>query len=61
MFRSDKQHDELGRLAPSTALTEDETRAVSGGRHHKNDTPVGPAPYNVHSSPAGAGPAFYNQ
>jgi len=42
-------------------LSVEEVRAVAGGATHKNNTTVGPAPYNVHSSPAGAGPAFYNQ
>ena len=47
-------------LAEPCELSPDETQRVSGGAHHKNDVPVGPASYNVHSSPAGAGPAFYN-
>jgi hypothetical protein len=43
MFRSKRRHaSESPQSAQPVALTPDETTEVSGGRHHKNDTPVGP-------------------
>jgi hypothetical protein len=58
MFAFTRETSETAELAQPVELTAEELTAVAGG---KNVTPVGPAPYNVHSSPAGAGPAFYNQ
>lgn len=45
--------EEFDRAADLAMLTPEEVEAVSGGD-------AGPAPYNVHSTPAGAQPAFYN-
>ena len=60
MLRSQSERGNKIRLAVLYELSPDEAKHVSGGTLNKNDVSVGPAPYNVHSSPATSGPAFYN-
>ena len=45
-----------------SALTDDEMKDVTGGGSNvaHGNPGGGPASYNVHSTPAGAGPAWYN-